>query len=621
MESLMQMLKILFLRHQAKKLFFQSLKLAKKQQALFSIEKKAMIKQRLESFQDLFLNFPLKLTKLEIHEFKKFKKQELDLKGLKKFNHAVFTTALALIAALLIRQMWFELYKVPTGSMRPTIKELDHLTVSKLNFSLNVPFQPKHFIFDKDKVLRSSVCVFTSENMDISDSDTMYFYIIPGKKLLVKRLIAKPEDTIYFYGGKVFGIDKDGKDISNEINLESISKVDYVPFIQWYGEKDSQNGDIFHMNAPFARFFINDKNKPSFDFSIPQDLKNEQTNFENDLSKPWGIENYGMTRLLNNTNKKKLYPFDLSYSSKGLYLEIKHHLNGSKLSVQTNKLGKVEVLADLETSIMPLSDEMAKKLFSNLYTARFIVKDGFLKRYGSSIPFGSNLLPRLQHIPDGTYEFYYGDAYQIHLGGYAKKLNQDHPIYRFSSTALEIFFNLGIEFNQYFSPSSYDAWTPARYSYYRSNDLYVMGMPFLTKDEAPLKTFIEQENEKLKKDPIYKPFIDTQAPYLANGDLDVERIKTLGLKIPKNMYLMLGDNHAQSGDSRVFGFVPEENLKGSPDIIFFPPGPRFGHLPQAQGELVTLPRAIIWSIAWIGLVGYYRHKKKKETLPQALDFL
>jgi len=621
MEHRMQTLKILFLRHQAKKLFFQALKLTKKGLLGFSKEQKVQIQQKLSSFQDLFLNRPLELKKQDLKDLKEFKKNVLDLKGMKKFNHSVMTTVFALIAALLIRQMWFELYKVPTGSMRPTIKELDHLTVSKLNFSLNVPFQPKHFIFDQNQVLRSSICVFTSENMDIADSDTMYFYIIPGKKLLVKRLIAKPEDTIYFYGGKIYGIDKDGNDISNLINLDGISKVDYVPFIHWYGEKESLDGQIFHMNYPFAKFFLNDSNKPSFAFTIPENLKNKEADFESDLSKPWGIENYGMVRLLNNSAKKQLYPFDLNYSQKGLYLEIKHHLNGEMLSSQISTKGKFDVIADLESSLIPLNDEMAKKLFSNLYTARFEVKDGFLKRYGSSISFGSNLLPRLQHIPDGTYEFYYGKAYKILLGGYAKELSSDHPIYRFSPTSLEVFFNLGIEFNQYFSPSAKGAWAPPRYSYFRSGDLYVMGLPFLTKESQELKSFIDTEQDRAKKDSIYKPFVDTGLPLLENGDLDIQRIKKFGLKIPENMYLMLGDNHAQSGDSRVFGFVPQENLKGCPDVIFWPFGPRFGYLPQSVGELITLPRAIIWSIAWIGLIGYKRYKKKKETLPQSFDFL
>ena len=35
--------------------------------------------------------------------------------------------------------------------------------------------------------------------MDIADSDYLYFFVFPGKKQYVKRLIGKPGDTLYFY--------------------------------------------------------------------------------------------------------------------------------------------------------------------------------------------------------------------------------------------------------------------------------------------------------------------------------------------------------------------------------------------------------------------------------------
>ena len=66
--------------------------------------------------------------------------------------------------------------------------------------------------------------VFTGENMDIRDVDTMYFYIFPGKKQYVKRLMGKPGDLLYFYGGEIYGIDGDGKDITSELQIEQLDK-------------------------------------------------------------------------------------------------------------------------------------------------------------------------------------------------------------------------------------------------------------------------------------------------------------------------------------------------------------------------------------------------------------
>ena len=42
-------------------------------------------------------------------------------------------------------------------------------------------------------------------------------------------------------------------------------------------------------------------------------------------------------------------------------------------------------------------------------------------------------------------------------------------------------------------------------------------------------------------------------------------------RIPKGMYLMMGDNRAQSCDSRVWGLVPRKNLIGEVFFTYWPP--------------------------------------------------
>lgn len=79
----------------------------------------------------------------------------------------------------------------------------------------------------------------------------------------------------------------------------------------------------------------------------------------------------------------------------------------------------------------------------------------------------------------------------------------------------------------------------------------VIGLPGETIEYKDGKLLI---NDKEIKDPYYK-----------NNTLDFEKIT-----IPKNHYYVMGDNRANSIDSRIIGTIEKEDIMGTTKLIIFP---------------------------------------------------
>ena len=88
-------------------------------------------------------------------------------------------------------------------------------------------------------------------------------------------------------------------------------------------------------------------------------------------------------------------------------------------------------------------------------------------------------LPRLPDVPDGTYEIQNGKAYKVHLGGMTSELPIDHPLYRNDPERVQLLYNLGIEFVNFYNPSKNNRIYPSRYAYFRNQDLYLLNTPMV----------------------------------------------------------------------------------------------------------------------------------------------
>lgn len=586
----------------------------------------------LRALDDAILNEDRERADQIAHKVESFIKSRFKRSFSTVLTELIIALAIALAVAMVVRTMWFEHYEIPTGSMRPTFKEKDHLIVSKTTFGIDFPFQTKHLYFDPNLVKRANTLIFSGDGIDLPDTDTTYFGIFPYKKRYVKRCMGKPGDTLYFYGGKIYGIDKEGNEIQDFLQADWLNDLDYLPFMSFEGRRETTRDSkdfterlIFkQMNLPIGRIIF--ERNGSMQGEIFNGKKWVKDNPESDhqslksYSDFWGMSNFAMARLLTKNQVKQLTQIEVSTLEEApLYLELRHHpsLTYPQPRLIWSGLQQATLLLNPYVSIIPLQKTQLNALMDTLYTCRFVIKDGRAKRYSvNPLPFNS-MSPQFPGVPDGTYEFYYGKAYEIVWGGISVELSHDHPLYRRDPEKIQKLFNLGIEMSTAFSPQSTSQTTfPTRYAYFRNGDLYSMGGVIFAKEDPLLKAFVLNETKIQKesnKEKPYLPFID-HGPPLKNGKIDKGFIETFGLKIPEKHYLCLGDNHAMSADSRYFGFVPQNNLQGAPSFIIWPPGNRWGSPAQAPYPWFTIPNMITWSIIllilaiWWAISRYYGKK-------------
>lgn len=535
---------------------------------------------------------------------------------------------IAFLVAVVVRQSWFELYEIPTGSMRPTFKERDHLIVAKDTFGINIPLVTSHFLFEPQEVKRGGIVIWSGDQISHLDSAST-FMGFPYTKRFVKRCMGKPGDILYFYGGKIYGIDAEGNDLTELRTLPELAKIDHVPFTGFEGRiaqtSDPRQGDstltFYHFNAPIGklRFFreggvqgkIFNGKEWITDRAVAQNAVHAHIETFSDF---WGIRNFALARLLDEQQLRALTPFSPESIGRGvLYLELRHT---PSLSYPKPLLrGRTPLLIPGYTAVIPLQEEHLERLMQQMYTGRFLVKNEQGAAYRQGNEKISQNSPRLQGVPDGMYEFYYGKGMAIRWGGITEELPREHPLMQMAPSNVQRLFNFGIEMSTLVEPKREHPYFPSRYVYFRNGDLYAMGGALLRQGEETLAGFEAREKERVAQSTASEPYVafrDYGAPLLSNGSVDRGFISTFGLKIPERHYLVLGDNHAMSQDSRYFGSVPEDNMQGTPSWILWPPGSRWGEPLQPPYAWVTTPRLLTWgSAALVGAVYFLVQRRAR----------
>ncbi|RLA94233.1 MAG: signal peptidase I [Deltaproteobacteria bacterium] len=110
-------------------------------------------------------------------------------KNKSKFQEYVEAIVVALLLALFIRGFIVQAFKIPSGSMIPTLLIGDHILVNKFIYGIRIPFTNKR-IFAFKKPEREDVIVFV--------------YPLDPSKDFIKRVIGVEGDTILIKGKKVY---------------------------------------------------------------------------------------------------------------------------------------------------------------------------------------------------------------------------------------------------------------------------------------------------------------------------------------------------------------------------------------------------------------------------------
>ncbi len=123
----------------------------------------------------------------------------------KKKDSFIKTFIIFILIALALRASVVEAYKIPSGSMLPTLQIGDHILVTKFNYAIRPPLpliRDSLYVFRQPK--RGDIVVFTRvDNEETTNEDE-------SDKNIIKRVIGLPGEKLEVLSGKVF---IDGKEL------------------------------------------------------------------------------------------------------------------------------------------------------------------------------------------------------------------------------------------------------------------------------------------------------------------------------------------------------------------------------------------------------------------------
>ena len=175
-------------------------------------------------------------------------------KLLKEYAEALI---IALILAIFIRTFVVQAFKIPSGSMLPTLEIGDHLLVTKFSYGIHMPFMDRY--------------IFEFDGPEFQDIVVFEFPENPSKDF-IKRVIGTPGDEIFIEDKEVY------------INGDRVQE-DYV---QYADQRVMNSRDTFGpKEVPEGKYFVlGDNRDQSYDARFWDDHFVER---EKIIGKAWRI--------------------------------------------------------------------------------------------------------------------------------------------------------------------------------------------------------------------------------------------------------------------------------------------------------------------------------------------
>jgi signal peptidase I len=151
--------------------------------------------------------------KIKLNEYKEGKRKSL--------SYSIISLSFIILLILLVRYSVIEPYKIPSGSMIPTLKIGDHVFVNKLSYGLRLPF----------------IGEITSWNEPKRGQIVVFYPPLDNGKIYVKRLIGLPGDLIKIDDTSLY---INGKLIEKE-------KIPFYPEMEDVTEPEVYNKDDYNL--------------------------------------------------------------------------------------------------------------------------------------------------------------------------------------------------------------------------------------------------------------------------------------------------------------------------------------------------------------------------------------